>query len=350
MSENRSSDMWKKIALAVLAALIISVVFFRELISYGIMQAKGQLTILWKAEDVEVFISDVHFPDSLKRKLLLIQEVRKYAVDSLAISPSDNYTTMYDQQGEYILWNVTAAQPFAMEPFLWKFPLLGSFPYKGFFVLEEAKKERASLDSAGYDTNISPVSGWSTLGWFKDPILSKMLERSEGDLVELIIHELTHGTLYVKDSVTFNENLASFVGREGALRFLQYRFGRESPELRAYIDSESDYEKLYVHYLRGARKLDSLYQTMREDMSVETKKLTKENMIRSIMVNLDTIPFEGRQAIHWKPENRLPNNTFFMSYLRYRGKLDIFEKELNQRFDGDLRAYVTYLKEIYPSL
>ncbi len=333
-----------------MAVLLAVAIFFSELISYGVMQAKGQLTILWGAKDVREFIADPHFPDSLKSKLVLIQEVRKYAVDSLGISPSNNYTTMYDQQGKYLLWNVTAAQPFAMEPFQWTFPLLGSFPYKGFFVLEEAKKERAGLDSAGYDTNISPVSGWSTLGWFKDPILSKMLERPEGDIVELIIHELTHGTLYVKDSVTFNENLASFVGREGAIRFLRYKFGSQSEELQSYLASEHDYEKLYSHYLRGARKLDSLYIAMHEGLTVDTKKAMKEAMIRQIMTNLDTISFRGREPIRWTEENKLPNNTFFMSYLRYRGKLDIFERELSERFGGDLRAYVTYLKEIYPSL
>lgn len=314
------------------------------------MQAKGQLTILINARPVEDFLADPAYPDSLKQKLVLVQEARKYAADSLGINPSDNYTTMYDQEGKHILWNVTAAQRFAMEPFQWRFPFLGSFPYKGFFDLEVAKEEKALLDSVGYDTHIGPVSGWSTLGWFRDPILSKMLERPEGDLVELIIHELTHGTLYVKDSVTFNENLASFVGRQGAIRFLKYKFGEGAPELLAYLNSEMDYEKLYRHYLRGARKLDSLYKTMESGMLVKEKKQRKDQMIRSVMENLDTLKFAGREPIRWKSENQLPNNTFFMSYLRYRGKLDYFEKKLKEDFGGDLRAYVTHLKKIYPSL
>ena len=44
----------------------------------------------------------------------------------------------------------------------------------------------------GYDTKIDEVNAWSTLGWFKDPILSSMLNRSAGSLAELIIHELSH--------------------------------------------------------------------------------------------------------------------------------------------------------------
>jgi predicted aminopeptidase len=54
------------------------------------------------------------------------------------------------------------------------------------------------------------------LGWFTDPILSKMLMRSEGDLANLIIHEMSHATIFVKDSIEFNENLATFIGDRGA--------------------------------------------------------------------------------------------------------------------------------------
>jgi predicted aminopeptidase len=340
----------KKIVWVIVLLLAAVLIYYRDLIGYGWMQGKGQLSILWEARPIEEFLDDSSFPDSLKVKLRLVQEIRTFAVDSLGISPSDNYTTMYNQQGENLLWTVTAAEPFALVPYRWKFPLLGSFPYKGYFDLDKAKLERARLDSAGYDTHIGMVSGWSTLGWFKDPILSKMLEREDGDLAELIIHELTHGTLYVKDSVEFNENLASFVGRMGALRFLKHKFGPNSAELATYVNSEVDYEKIYRHYLTGARKLDSLYKAMNESMSVAKKSELKEGMIYRVMQSLDTLSFRQRKPFQWKPENRLPNNTFFMSYLRYRGKLDSFEKELQEKFGGDLRAYVTYLKELYPSL
>jgi len=340
----------KRIFLGAVLGLSVLVLIFRDLIAYGFLQGKGQLTILWQARPLEEFLSDDHFPDSLKQKLVLIQEVKQYAFDSLGINPSRNYSTMYDQKGEYLLWNVTAAERFAMIPYQWTFPFLGSFPYKGFFEMEKAREEKAKLDSLGYDTHIGPVSGWSTLGWFRDPILSKMLERSEGDLADLIIHELTHGTLYVKDSVEFNENLASFVGRMGAIRFLAFKYGRESKEYFEFTNSEGDYEKIYNHYLIGARKLDSLYQSMEDTMPNAKKEELKAKMILNIMNALDTLNFVARKPIKWNAEGKLPNNTFFMSYLRYRGKLTTFDKELNDRFGGDLRAYVTYLKETYPSL
>ena len=84
--------------------------------------------------------------------------------------------------------------------------MVGAVPYKGFFNREKAVKKEA-LEKDNYDVSIRNPGGWSTLGWFTDPILSNMLRRGDGDLASLIIHEMVHATLYVKDSAEFNENL-----------------------------------------------------------------------------------------------------------------------------------------------
>jgi predicted aminopeptidase len=53
-----------------------------------------------------------------------------------------------------------------------------------------------------------------------------MLERGEGDLANLIIHEMVHATIFVKDSIDFNENLATFIGDRGAEQFLIATHGK----------------------------------------------------------------------------------------------------------------------------
>ena len=70
-----------------------------------------------------------------------------------------------------------------------------------FFDKQKADNELLSLKNKGYDTDLYAVSGWSTLGFLQDPILSQWLLYSEGKLANLIIHELTHSTLYVKNNV-----------------------------------------------------------------------------------------------------------------------------------------------------
>ena len=42
-----------------------------------------------------------------------------------------------------------------------------------------------------------------------------------------------------------------------------------------------------------------------------------------------------------------PNNTFFMSFLRYRGGQVFFREELKRDFQNDLPAYIYALKERY---
>jgi len=216
--------------------------------------------------------------------------------------------------------------------------------------LEKAKEERDELREAGFDTWIRPVGGWSTLGWFDDPILSNMLNRSEGALAELIIHELTHGTLYIKDSTDYNENLATFIGEQGAQQFLTTKYGLHSNQLRVYLESERDYNKYIDHFIRGSKKLDSLYGTMNASLSVGIKTMLKQEMIERIVDNIDTIQFFNRKKYNRRFEKTLPNNAYFMSFLRYHSRQDDFEKDFRENYDSNVKTYLTYLKQKYSSL
>jgi predicted aminopeptidase len=67
---------------------------------------------------------DPTFPDSLKARLELINEIRKYAIDSLGLKDTENYKTLYDQKGEEVMWVVMASEPFALKPKEWTFPVV----------------------------------------------------------------------------------------------------------------------------------------------------------------------------------------------------------------------------------
>ena len=108
-----------------------------------------------------------------------------------------------------------------------------------------------------------------------------MLNRSEGDLANLIIHEMSHATIFVKDSVDFNENLATFIGDRGAEKFLIYKYGEHSKEYTTYMEEDKDYLKFVDHMLRGAKVLDSLYNSMNAADSWRQKRSLKEKVIRS---------------------------------------------------------------------
>jgi predicted aminopeptidase len=311
-------------------------------LTYGYGQLKGQLQLIMNARPVEEVLSDNKVPEEIKTKLRLIQLIRKYATDSLGLKESENYTTYYDQKNKPVLWVLTAAYPLELKAYQWEFPFLGKVPYKGFFVEEKGKKEQELLKKKVLDTEISPTGGWSTLGWFKDPVLSNMLKRDEGRIAELIIHELTHETIYLLDSVDYNENLATFIGEQGAIRFLKYYYGENSKELKNYINFKSDEELFGKYMLQSANSLDSLYKTFGKETFRE--KLLKKNIfILQIVNDINKLPLhnKSRYQFHF-PGNKIPNNTWFMGYLRYRGKQTGMEHELLTS-DGNLRIFIQNL-------
>ena len=348
--QKKAGKIIKRSLLALLMIIIALVIIYWELVVYGFRQGKGQFTIIWNARPVEEVLKDPTFPDSLKTKLHLIERVRQYAIDSLGLKDTENYKTLFDQKGEEIMWVVTACEPFRFKPKEWTFPILGAVPYKGFFIKEKAVELRNELEKEGWDTSIRNPGGWSTLGWFTDPILSGMLERSEGDLANLIIHEMVHSTIFVKDSVDFNENLATFIGDRGTEKFLRTTYGEHSKENTDYFQLDADFTRYSNHMLRGTEMLDSLYKTMKESDPVELKKKLKKEAIQKIVYNLDTLTLLKHQKPSERFRERLPNNTYFINMKRYQEKQDTFWKDYNAHFQGDLKQYIKYLSEKYPFL
>ncbi|MFD2935613.1 aminopeptidase [Spirosoma flavum] len=347
--------MLKKITLIILGLLICLVIWQWELVSYGWMQAKGQIRILWNTKPVTEVLSDPVYPDSLKQKIKLIQEIKRFAIDSLGLDKSGSYESFYDQQEKPILWVVTAAQPYQLVARQWNFPIIGTFSYKGFFEKDRADSTVTDLQREGLDTRIGEVSAWSTLGFLNDPILSSFLNRPEGSLAELIIHELTHGTLFVKNSLEYNENLADFVGEYGTLQFLAQKYGTNSIPYRDYLATKVFYDNYDEHILRGTRMLDSLYRTFKPTTQTVIKDSLKWQTIRQIVESSDTISDQRSSIRVRKIKKRplgklnLPNNAYFIGYLTYRKQQNQFRQEFKNRFGGDFNRYLTYLKQTYPS-
>ncbi len=337
----------KHILLFVIAIVIVFLIYNHALVYYGFVQARGQLKIVFNTVPVSEILEDPHTPDSLRNKIRLVQEVRSYAIEYLGLKGEKNYTTYYDQQGNELMWVVTACEPYHLVSYTWDFPILGSFTYKGFFDPEMAEKEAAHLNTERYDTSIRNAGGWSTLGILKDPILSGMLDRPDDALAELIIHELTHGTIFIRDDVSFNENLATFIGTEGAKSFLSRKYGQQSAAMRIYIQSVTDRNKFSDYVLESASKLEDLYQSIDPEWSNDHKEKLKSRWYLEFTSSLDTVTFKDSARYRNYFDSFQPNNTFFMSFLRYRGGLGQFEQALMEEFKGDLPAYIRYLKQKY---
>src|SRR4051812_1972821 len=127
----------KRTLLLILLLLLTWSAFNIELISYGISQFKGQMHIINSARPIEEVLKDNNISQLTKDRLMFIDTVKNFAIDSLGLKASKNYTTYYDQQNKPLLWVITACDPFNLKPYQWKFPFVGSVSYKGFFDYEK---------------------------------------------------------------------------------------------------------------------------------------------------------------------------------------------------------------------
>jgi len=71
-----------------------------------------------------------------------------------------------------VVWNVYAAEEFSLEPKSWTFPIVGKATYRGYFSEKAARSYGEKLKKQGYDVHVGGVEAYSTVGWFRDPILN----------------------------------------------------------------------------------------------------------------------------------------------------------------------------------
>jgi predicted aminopeptidase len=335
--------MRKKIIRVVVVLILFIIVYNYSLLKYALTMGYHQMRIISEAKPLSELMNDSAVHDSIKQRLIFIQKVRVFAINQLSLQNSDNYTELFDQKGKAILFNLSASKKYKLEAKIWSFPIVGSFPYKGFFDLDEAKKLANELKDE-WDVRVRSVGAWSTLGWFKDPILSNMLYRDDGDLAEVIIHELTHSTLFIKDSVELNENLASFIGSQGSKRFLLSEL-KDTVAYNRYIHSDYDNRLFLNHMLKGAKQLDSLYK--RQDFVEKVDSLKKKEkiaFINQIISELDELPFKEPERYRI---NFTPNNAYFMSYKRYHEKENQFEKIFREENQSDIFRFISLMKTKY---
>lgn len=309
--------------------------------------ATGQLTILAKSKPITKVLQNTNLPDSVRQKLKLIEEIRTFAFTTLGLNPTNNYSKLYDQQGQPLLWVVTASKEFALQPKLWWFPVVGNVSYKGYFKPDEADDEANRLAIDGYESRVREVNAWSTLGWFNDPVMSSMLDYNEADLAELLIHELSHSTIYVGSNVDLSESLANFIGMRGAMLYLASKYGDSSPQYLSYVNDVKDIDRFDRYMLRAATQLDSLYATFTPNQDKATKRTIKKAFIGQIINNLDTVAFINKQYNTIYKNKPLPNNAYFIIKRQYSSKMSVFETECQTQANNNLVTYIAQLKQRY---
>src|SRR5882762_2105602 len=157
-----------------LLAIILIVSGCQTLSFYG-QAIKGQYQLLAHRQPIEKLVVDSSTPAPLKSQLELVQKLRAFAGKELKLPVDGHYRKYVDVHRRFVVWNVEAAPEFSMEPKTCWYPLVGSLEYRGYFCEEGAKKYGRSLKEKGDDVYIGGSIAYSTLGWFKDPVLNTFI-------------------------------------------------------------------------------------------------------------------------------------------------------------------------------
>lgn len=297
--------------------------------TYYLKSAYNQFLLLNNRIPIEKVLEDEKTSTEQKEKLRLAKKVKFFAEEKLKLKKTGSYSSYVALDRPYVTYVVSAAPKWELKHYQWDYLFVGEMPYKGFFNLEDAKLEEEDLKRKNFDTYLRGVSAYSTLGWFDDPILSSMMTYKNYDLVNTIIHEMVHTTLYIKNSADFNERMAVFLGNKGVELFYQEIEGKDSPTLQL-IQLENEDEKKFSEFISTElTQLENWYKTQNqenENLRVTRIKEIQTRFLENIKPKLRTHSYDYFVKLDL-------NNARLNVYKTYVKDLSDFEKlyELNSR-------------------
>ncbi len=329
---------------AIFLWLLLSLTVSSCQVGYLINNAYHQGRILKRAVPIDDVLQNDDIRTDVKKKLILAREAKTFAEDFLKLKKTKNYSTYVQLDGPYVTYVVSAAPKNELTYYTWWFPIVGSVPYKGYFKPEPANVLAKDLQTQNYDTYVRGVSAFSTLGWFRDPVLSSMTNYQDVDLVNTIIHETVHATLYISGSANFNERLATYLGDLGTRLFYQ----QKGPEIFSTVaqdieDDEHD-QRVFTEFIsHEIKNLEEWYKAHKNDVDMLK---TREQQFVEIQKNFTSavkLKLKTKRYVNFGTAEI--NNARLLGFKLYMNDLSDFQK-LNEHFKADFTKILAYCKSL----
>lgn len=296
--------------------------------------AAGQARLLASREPLEVVIADTSRPQSLRDRLALIRELRSFAQQQLAMPRVRGFDSYVATGQRSVVWNVVATPAFSVEPLRWCFPVAGCVSYRGYFSRAAAQRFAHGLAARGNDTYVYGVSAYSTLGWFRDPVLDTWVLRSDVSVAALVFHEFAHQMAWSTEDTGFSEAYAQVVEREGVRRWLLAR--GEPARFDAWLRSQAIDAQFAAMVQRTRERLAAAYAQPMEE--AERRRLKDAEITRLRREYADA-------SRYWPPEDRMDqwmggglDNARLASVANYEERVPALQALLS-RLGGDLGAF-----------
>jgi len=327
---------WVLTGLLVVVAAFVATPLGRYILRAGWEESK----ILARRRPIEEVIADSGTSSGLRDRLTLVIAARQYAVDSLRLNAGESFTTFAQLDRDTLVLVLSAAYRDRLVAYRWWFPIVGRLPYKGFFKTGDALRARADFDARGFDTYLRPASAFSTLGWFNDPLLSTTVRSDTASLVNTVIHELSHNTLFVAGNAEFSESFANFIGTRGAEAFFRSRNSLAAAQ--AVVDDWANDQVLGAFWERTATALDSAYREWPADSAARVVARdsvyarARRTLVESVGPRLRGVNLNALSRIQL-------DNAALLARRVYAQRLDLFDS-VWVRNDRDVRKTIAAIQ------
>lgn len=314
-------------------------------ISYYSQAIGGHLSLMMAGEPVDGFIAGNSTSPELQRKLLISQQARSFATNTLELPVKQAFSDYVELGRPWVVVNLVAVPEFSLEPHRWCYPFLGCQAYRGYFSLEDAKRERSAFREDGYDTFIGGVTAYSTLGWFDDPLHSGFTSLPEDRMVALMFHELAHRVVYIDNDTAFNESFATAVELEGLKLWLTQQ-GNSAAFQRALERLQQRNQT--VALVREAT--DELEQLYRQQGTLARQQLRqrKSTILGNLLRNYQRLSEQWEQPGPFGESPSALNNANLALFRQYNQYVAGFRQLLRDNGDSFPAFYrsVTALSEL----
>jgi predicted aminopeptidase len=253
-------------------------------LSYYTQAAQGQFELLSDAKPIDDWLADPATNPKLRHRLEVARQIRRYAVQQMALPDNASYKNYAALQRPYVLWNVVATPELSLKPLEWCFPIAGCVNYRGYYSKTDAQEYARELRAQGHDVEVGGVPAYSTLGWFSDPLVSTFINYPDAELARLIFHELAHQVVYVPGDSQFNESFASTVELAGVERWLQ-RFGNQ--QMREGYDRYMARKEGFLGLLLKYRK--ELERTYKSPIPDDAKRTAKARLFAHLKEDYEVL-------------------------------------------------------------
>jgi predicted aminopeptidase len=310
--------------------------------AYLFHAAVGQFRLLNGSIPIhEALNNDTLTPDQ-EARLRLVAQIKAFGEKALGLKKTQNYETVYIDSPQRPIYTVSASPKDRLSRKTWWFPVVGDMPYLGFFDLDRAKEEQQRLIGENLDVSIGVAAAYSTLGWFQDPITLNLIQGSTPDLVETILHEMTHTTLYLKGQGPFNEGLAVLVGKVGAFLFFEKFFGPSHPFTQHSQASIQD-ERLFSRFLDS--QMDELERLYGSSLSYGEKLNRRGEVFARSLETFSDLKGTFKTDRFARFGEKPLNNAYILAVGLYHRHFHLFEAVLKKK-EGSIRKMLSFLKEL----